>query len=251
MHYIKYNQNIIRKIECESFAQQDSIKVSFSRSFIVCILFAIIIIFLFYMIHRNDELANNKQSKALPIMTDILSFLIPLGIIYLILTYIIMMSTCESGSMEPKLMTGNTVFYNRLAYVTSEPQRGDIIVFVSHEKDDILLGKRIIGLPGDKISFTNGNVIVNGKCIDESAYIPNTVKTYCQYEFNVPADCYFMLGDNRENSYDSRYWNNPYIEKNDLKGKYIGQIPFSFEWNIEKKFQKVMSYICTLSKISV
>jgi signal peptidase I len=166
---------------------------------------------------------------------DILSFVIPLGIIYVTLTYVIMMSTCESGSMEPKLMTGNTVFYNRLAYMNSEPQRGDIVVFVSREKNDLLLGKRIIGIPGDRISFNDGCVIVNGKCIDESAYIPNGVKTYCKYEFDVPDNCYFMLGDNRENSYDSRFWNNPYIEKSDLKGKYIGQINFSFEWDIEKK----------------
>ena len=182
----------------------------------------------------QQQIADNKPTKKYKkhdfklsdTIHDILSFIISLGVVYIILTYIIMMSTCESGSMEPKLMTGNTVFYNRLAYTNSEPQRGDIVVFVSHEKNGMLLGKRIIGVPGDKICFRDGYVVVNGKYCDE-AYIPDGVETNCTKEFTVPADSYFMLGDNRTNSYDSRYWKNPYIARSDLKGKYMGQIAFS------------------------
>ena len=226
--FLKIKVSAIGSFMCVSHVRKGS-SIPWCSVFSILLIFAVIFLCIWIPHHKDHKF------KLSDTIHDILSFVIPLGLIYVLLTYVIMMSTCESGSMESKLMTGNTVFYNRLAYTGSEPQRGDIVVFVSHEKNDLLLGKRIIGIPGDHISFNNGCVIVNGKCIDESAYIPNGVKTYCKYEFDVPDNCYFMLGDNRENSYDSRFWNNPYIEKSDLKGKYIGQINFSFEWDIEKK----------------
>lgn len=168
---------------------------------------------------------------------EILSFAVPFVTAYIILTYIIMVSVVESGSMEPTLGVGNSVFYNRLAYSRSEPQRGDVVVFYSDEYN-AYFGKRIIGLPGEKIEFKDGYVVVNGQYCDESAYIDSEIETNCSKEFEVPEGCYFMLGDNREVSNDSRFWVNPYIEKEKIVGKYMGQIKFSFQYDIIGKLKK-------------
>ena len=154
---------------------------------------------------------------------EVMSFAIPLIAAFAILTFVIMLSKVQSGSMEPLLRTGGTVIYNRLAYALKEPQRGDVVVFYSDEENGYL-GKRIIGLPGDDIEFRDGYVVINGQYCDESAYIDDSVETNCIKEFEVPEGCYFMLGDNRENSKDSRYWEEPYINKDRIVGKYMGKI---------------------------
>lgn len=125
----------------------------------------------------------------------------------------------QSGSMEPNIKTGEYAVFNRLAYVFRTPQRGDIVVYDSKEQG-VLLVKRIIGLPGDTIKFADGYIFINGFLCDET-YIGKEVETNCQKEFMVPEDCYFLLGDNRENSLDARYWNDPYAAIGDLKGRII------------------------------
>ena len=127
-----------------------------------------------------------------------------------------------SGSMEPTLMTGDICFYNRLAYIFGEPARGDIVLFkTAGEKDP--LAKRIIGLPGDHVSFSDGYVFINDTPVVEE-YIGEDVETNCWLSFDVPEGSYFVLGDNRENSYDSRYWEEPFVAKKNIIGRYIGTI---------------------------
>ena len=130
-------------------------------------------------------------------------------------------SYITSGSMEPTLMTGDRAVFFRLAYVSSEPKRGDIVEF--HFGDDVY-SKRIIGLPGEYVQFDSGYVYINGKKIDEP-YLDDDVETDCLKSFAVPEDSYFVMGDNRENSYDSRYWEKPYVEKGDVMGKLLINIP--------------------------
>ena len=81
--------------------------------------------------------------------------------------------------------------------------------------------KRVIGVLGDVISFKDGYVFINNEMLDESAYIPHTVKTNSEKQFVVPEDCCFVLGDNREKSLDSREFENPYIPRSDIQGKYM------------------------------
>lgn len=145
-----------------------------------------------------------------------------------LLKVLMSMTVIQSNSMEPTLMTGDTVFFNKLAYVRHDVSRGDIIAFWSEEQS-ALFAKRVIGLPGDDISFMDGYVRINGIFADESDYIVEDVETNCIKSFTVPEGCYFVLGDNRENSYDSRFFSNPYIKKENIKGKYLGRISFSIQ----------------------
>ncbi len=91
-------------------------------------------------------------------------------------------------------------------------------------------------MPGDKIRCKDGYVVVNDQFCDETAYISSEIETNCSKEFEVPEGCYFLLGDNRENSNDSRYWQQPYVAKEKIVGKYMGQIDFSFQFDILNKF---------------
>ena len=164
---------------------------------------------------------------------SLVSIIVPLVILYVILTYVIMVSCVSSGSMEPTLKVGNTAIYNRLAYMQNDPERGDIVVFYSEEYNK-LFAKRIIGLPGDHIQFRDGYVVINDQYCKED-YLDKEIETNCTKEFTVPDNCYFMLGDNREKSNDSRYWKNPYIVRNDILGKYMGQYDFSIQYDILNK----------------
>lgn len=101
---------------------------------------------------------------------------------------------------------------NLIAVKTNGIQRGDVIVFQAppdHEKDFI---KRVIGLPGDTVEVKGGFVYLNGKKLDESAYLHSDVRTYGGAflkdgePYTVPADNYFVMGDNRPFSSDSREW---------------------------------------------
>lgn len=167
------------------------------------------------------------RKKIGKLIYELLSVLVPVGTIYVILNYVISVSVIQSASMEPALMTGNIVFYNRLAYVNHSIERGDIVQFWCEEKNEYY-SKRVIGLPGDTISFSEGYVVLNGEYLDESAYIGENTQTNGYGTFEVPEGCYFMLGDNREVSGDSRFFLNPYIKEDCILGKYAGQIDVSF-----------------------
>jgi signal peptidase I len=114
-----------------------------------------------------------------------------------------------SSSMEPTLQINDRLIIEKMTYRFNEPQRGDVIVFNATEalqqqnfKEAFI--KRVIGLPGDTVLIKNGEVIVNGEVLEE-LYI----KERPNYEYGpvtVPEEEYLVLGDNRNNSYDSHYW---------------------------------------------
>lgn len=153
--------------------------------------------------------------------------LIKLGVfaicLFGVFNYIIKIFVVPTGSMNPTIHPGDFIFANALAYVIDEPQRGDVVTF---EGEDKMLVKRIIGMPNDTVSFVDGKVIVNGEVLDEE-YLTNEVKTYSSCTFVVPEGHYFMLGDNRINSCDSRYFEQPYIELSRIKAKLMFVIPVS------------------------
>lgn len=133
----------------------------------------------------------------------------------LINKFVIFKIYIPSESMVPTLKPRDQLFVTKI-YNTDKIKRGDIIVFYSDELHDLLI-KRVIGLPGESVEVkSDGSVVVDGKKLDEPYVVNKSPKTGT---FQVPKDHFLFLGDNRENSRDSRYWVDPYISKSDIKGK--------------------------------
>jgi len=107
----------------------------------------------------------------------------------------------EGQSMEPNLHDGEYVLIDKISYLLHAPERGDVIVFVppNNERDYI---KRVIGLPGDTVEIRSGQVYVNGVALDEP-YLKNTINNDMPAHM-VEEGRYFVMGDNRNNSSDSR-----------------------------------------------
>lgn len=169
--------------------------------------------------HYRQQIKNKKSNKGVNIMKN-RKFAV--NTIFLIIFLVIILQMIEignidSGSMEPNLQEGEKVIINRLAYTISEPQRGDVIAF---EKDGEKLIKRIVGVGGDVIESVDGTLIVNGYVLNEP-YIDANVETNFTGTFEVPKGSYFVLGDNRENSYDARYWGKNYITEENIVGRVV------------------------------
>ena len=135
-------------------------------------------------------------------------------------TFVIVNAAIPSASMETTIMTGDRIFGNRLAYIKEGPKRGDIVIFKFPDDEKQLFIKRVIGESGDRVEIKDGKVYINGsvEALDESAYIAEEpVGDFGPYD--VPEGHYFVMGDNRNHSYDGRFWNNTFVRKDKILGK--------------------------------
>lgn len=165
----------------------------------------------------QDATPEKKHKKKTGFNRDFALFVFICFVMAVFLHFAVNAGPIGSGSMEPTLMTGDLCMYNCLAYINSKPQRGDIISFYDDaQKTEVT--KRVIGIGGDTVDFADGYVFVNGAQLNET-YLPEDTETNCLKSFTVPKDSVFVLGDNRENSYDSRYWDNPYVKVSAIDGK--------------------------------
>lgn len=125
----------------------------------------------------------------------------------LISCFIISHTRVPTESMLPTIKPGDHLIVNRLPYYYRDPVRGEVIVF-EYGRDHLI--KRVIGVPGDVIEIKDDQVYVNGQVLDESVYLHKNIKTYLfagsevSFPYIVPQGYYFVMGDNRLNSKDSR-----------------------------------------------
>ena len=147
----------------------------------------------------------------------IVPILVALVIVFFLNKFVFVLVTVPTGSMESTIEPGDKLFVSKLID-EDNLERKDIIVFDSEELDKILV-KRLIGLPGDKVYISKeGEVYINDEKLEESYALKATQKPQ---KFEIPEDSYFFLGDNRPNSRDARYWENPFIKKQDIMGKAV------------------------------
>ena len=175
---------------------------------------------------KKEELNVKKE-----IFSWIRIFVIAVVIAFFVNNCIIMNANVPSGSMMNTILKGDRMIGLRTAYWFSDPKRGDIVIFENPDyyengslKADKYYVKRVIGLPGDKIVIKDAKIYVNDakEPLDES-YLPEEW-VYVngedeELEYQVPKDSYFMLGDNRNNSNDARFWKNTYVKRDKILAK--------------------------------
>jgi signal peptidase I len=143
---------------------------------------------------------------------DILEVIVfAVGIFFFIYLLIMRPHKISGQSMMPNFQDGEFLLTEKVTYYTRSPERGDVVVFMPPISTTDEFIKRVIGLPGEKVMVKDGHIYINDKLLSES-YIKSDVVTSGGtflsdgQEFTVPADEYFVFGDNRPNSSDSRYW---------------------------------------------
>lgn len=171
------------------------------------------------------------------VLKEIISWLIVFATAFILAIvinrFVILNEKIPSGSMENTIMTGDKVLTFRLAYLFSEPKRGDIVVFPFPDDESVDYIKRIIGLPGETVEIRDGAVYINYS--EEPLDEPYVKEPWDEegdgdhYIFVVPEDSYFMMGDNRRDSMDSRYWNNHFVHEDKIKSKALFRYP-NFKW---------------------
>lgn len=180
------------------------------------------------MPEQNLEVeVEKKQGGAQSVVKEILSWVIPfasaLVVALLLKNYVIINADIPTGSMENTIMPGNRLIGSRLSYLKDGPERGDIVIFRYPDNEEELYVKRVIGLPGETVDVRDGHIYIGGSEVPITEdYLKEewTVATG-DYHFQVPEDSYLMLGDNRNDSWDARYWNNTYVQREKILGKAV------------------------------
>ena len=161
----------------------------------------------------QDKAPQKGSKKFVPFVLELIMIVAIAFVIVAPIRYFIFQPFIVSGSsMSPNFSSGDYLIVDEISYRFSNPQRGDVVVFNA----GFIPGfagqrfiKRVIGLPGETVDVMNGqvDVISNGKkvVLDEK-YLPADLKTYKDTNITLKANQYFVLGDNRPNSYDSRFW---------------------------------------------
>lgn len=174
---------------------------------------------------------NDKKSD---IKREIYSWIRSIGLVILISFIFLRIFTnasIPSSSMETTIMTHDRLFGYNFAYLTSEPKRGDIVIFYMPDEPHEIYIKRIIGIENDVIDFqeaegedgkTYVQVVLNGEPLEEE-YINEPMDEMYDLDlhFEVPEDSVFLMGDNRNNSHDARYWNHHYVKKDAIISKAV------------------------------
>ena len=174
-----------------------------------------------------------KRNIVREVLDWLLTLAVILAIVYLVNGVLLINAKIPSSSMEPTIMVGDRVYGTRLGYginldfmdkdiwtvKLADPKRFDIIIFRYPDDEKQLFIKRIIGLPGETVEILDGKVYIDGS--EEPLYdgfINGPMRgSFGPYE--VPEGSYFVLGDNRNNSRDSRYWDHTYVAFEQIVGK--------------------------------
>jgi len=196
---------------------------------------------------ENDQEAPKDKKKS-GLRENIEAILIAIVLALFIRTFIVQAFKIPSGSMKETLLIGDHILVNKFVYgvkipflqkiliPVKTPRRGDIIVFRFPEEPDKDFIKRVIGIPGDVVEIKSKQVYINGKPMNhdfgmhnDPRVIPGMIQPRDNYgPKTVPDNGYFVLGDNRDHSYDSRFWG--FVDLQAVRGK-----AFMIYWSWDKQ----------------
>lgn len=169
----------------------------------------------------SKKTSKKKNSLRRELMEDVIMVLVVLVVVFLIKNFVLINAVIPSGSMENTIMTGDRVFGNRLTYRFGDPERGDIAIFRYPDDESELYIKRVMGLPGDTIEIKDGLLYLNNSEEPLAEPYLKEIPTGDFGPYQVPEGCYFMLGDNRNKSNDSRMWENTYVTRENVLAKAV------------------------------
>ncbi len=168
----------------------------------------------------KKEPEKEGKSKVVSEILEYVKIIVFVGVlVFVVNNFFILNARIPSESMENTIMEGDQLFGNRLAYKNSDPERYDIVIFKYPDNEKQLFIKRVIGLPGETVNIVDGKVYINDDPtpLDDS-FLPEKMEgDFGPYQ--VPEGCYFMLGDNRNWSNDSRSWTNTYVRRDQILAK--------------------------------
>lgn len=184
------------------------------------------------MPEKTEDMDDKNNKRKTTVKAEIISWIkviISAVIIALIVDiFIVANAAVPTGSMETTIPAGSRIMGLRLYYHFAEPERGDIVIFKYPDDEKVDYLKRIIGLPGETVRIVDGRVYIDGQLLDEPYLSEEPTGDFGPYE--VPEDSYFMLGDNRAVSKDSRYWENTYVSEDKIIAKALFMYYPSVKW---------------------
>jgi signal peptidase I len=161
------------------------------------------------------------------------SLLLVFAIFLIVYVFLFQPFQVSGNSMYPNYSDGEYILTNKIALRLGQPKQGEVVVFKAPNDSERDYIKRVIGIPGDTVMIKDGNVYVNGQLLDQSTYLKPTVKTHGgsflkeNTQIVVPSGYYFVLGDNRPESSDSREWG--FVSLREIIGK-----SFFVYWPLDK-----------------
>ncbi len=191
------------------------------------------------------EYLYSKKPKFLKTLRSILLFLVESAAVvfmaWLIIHFVIEKNIIVGDSMSPTLTDSSVILINKLAYARKAPKRNDVIVFNQGKDDKAYLNvKRVIGIPGDTVEILNGKVYINGEPFEERINVEDMrLAGLAASEIVLEDNEYFVLGDNRNSSEDSRFANVGMVIRDDIVGKAVlvikPEIAFINDLNLKKE----------------
>ena len=168
----------------------------------------------------TNNAVSDKEDKFFRILAEVVIIYAIVAIVVVVMfNWVIMFNYIPSGSMESTLMTDDVVIASRYDVGKVEDiRRYDIIVFIPPDDLDTLYIKRVIGLPGETIEVKDGQVYADGVRLDDS-FTNGPQNPTGDGVYVVPEGCFFMMGDNRNKSLDSRFWDQKYVPIENFVGK--------------------------------
>lgn len=176
---------------------------------------------------RRKGLTFYQKKKKLDskVIKDVLEMIVG-GFVAVFLAFVIvysigMRTSIIGDSMEPALYNGQEILVNRVIYRLSTPRRGDVIVFLPNgNQNSHFYVKRVVGLPGETVQIKDGNVYIDGVFLEEAEEFDKMIDAgIAENELSLAVDEFFVLGDNRNSSEDSRSGNISAIKRENIIGK--------------------------------